>query len=1137
MNYALFSRQILGLVLILLPVFGLSPCLQAQVNLTNGLVAHYPFDGNAQDASGNGHHGTLFGPIYAAGFNGTPNGAIALDGVDDWIEYMSSPTFQPQLPMSISVWVKIEDYDANPIFFNNWEDNDYNGMWFNILTNARPVIAFGDGGAIDAQARRSYFSSFPQLSLNNWHHLVGIVRGPMDADIFVDGNVICGSYSGTGGAISYDSSLPGSGGKSDPNAAIAPASNFFHGSMDELRFYDRELTADEIAFLSGNPGTNDTTFHQVCMGDTVQLNAPSGSFYSWTPGTGLTCYYCPSPEHIAYGPASYQVVMTNPYGCPDTAYHVIGVDSCCALEISSLVALDPTCQGDQDGQITIAATGGNGWVEFALDSGSFAASPVFGGLPGGTYWVFARDSTGCMDSLQVVLLDPPALTFGTIQVVGLDCQSQYSGSVDLSASGGVPTYQFSWNGGPFQPSPTFNSLPGGNQTFVLMDAGGCTDTLEVGIPQPDSIQFTVNSVFGLDCHGDSDGQISLNAFGTVPPYQFAIDQGPYGNSGLFTQLTGGTHVLWAMDSLGCEDSIIVVVPAPDSIEFTALIDHPSCFESVDGSFTLVSSGGTMPHVYAWNGGPYQGQTTYGPLGAGFHAFVLSDANGCLDTLELELVEPSLLELSVAQVFPVICHSDSSGAVQLTATGGTQPYLFGQGNNSQTDSLWVGLPAQMMTVWIEDSQGCQDSVTVEIPITPDPQVTASWLSNYVNSPFQCFGDSSGQALAEGQNGTLPYTFIWSHGETGPTAFAIPTDGPWEVILVDSVGCQDTTQLFADVPPQMFLALTMDPVDCFGTATGAISARGSGGVPGYSYQWEPGLAEKGNEVSDLLAGLYAVTVTDSAGCQLTDSVEVTQPDSLYLVLDSLNHPDCDPNRGYVAFETIGGNGLDYAYTWSDGWMDVMGDREGLSEGTLTVWVVDSLGCADSATIELIREIPVIADFGAYPRANSLESGAPILLNHARFRLENRSSFAVEYLWDFGNGHTSQAFEPDPYTYYEPGTYTLSLIAYDPDRACPDTASITFTVIENGALTLPSAFSPNGDLHNQTFRMIGKGIDEIEVQIFSRWGPLVWSWEGMDGSWNGQMIQGGAAPEGVYVVVVRGRMAGGIPFEQSGTLTLIR
>jgi hypothetical protein len=128
-------------------------------------------------------------------------------------------------------------------------------------------IGYGDGGPAGNNNRR-YKTGVSELNLSCWYHIVAIFRGPEDMDIFIDGVNDGGTYAGSGGVISY----------SGCNAHICQNGYdalYLNGTIDEVRQYNKALTADEIQYLYNNPG----------VGDSVYVD---DDYNSSTPGWGIT---------------------------------------------------------------------------------------------------------------------------------------------------------------------------------------------------------------------------------------------------------------------------------------------------------------------------------------------------------------------------------------------------------------------------------------------------------------------------------------------------------------------------------------------------------------------------------------------------------------------------------------------------------------------------------------------------------------------------------------------------------------------------------------------------------------------------------------------------------------------------------
>ncbi|MEM6804816.1 MAG: LamG-like jellyroll fold domain-containing protein [Bacteroidota bacterium] len=298
-----------------------------QLTLQDSLVAHYPFDGNALDISGNGNHGTVVGPILTTDRFGTPNSAYQFDGIDDYMDFLNNMKFKPQLPVTIAAWVFIDSQGEDVVFRNDYRPNTYDGVWFTIVNSSQGnrvlSAAYGDGGGIGPQSRRTK-NGYTTLNLNQWYHVAAVIRGPGNADVFLNGKNDCGFYSGNGSALSY-SNNDGKIGEWYPTGGTGP-SNWFHGKLDDIRFYNRELSIEEIRTLAG---VSNISTLAVCQGEVTQLDASDGSVgYQWSPSVGLSCTSCPNPTATVNDTTIYQVIRTNTFACPDTFFFQLNARDC-----------------------------------------------------------------------------------------------------------------------------------------------------------------------------------------------------------------------------------------------------------------------------------------------------------------------------------------------------------------------------------------------------------------------------------------------------------------------------------------------------------------------------------------------------------------------------------------------------------------------------------------------------------------------------------------------------------------------------------------------------------------------------------------------------------------------------------------
>jgi hypothetical protein len=230
------------LTLILLTVFSTS----VAQNIEDNLLLYYPFDGNAEDASGNEYHADEYQVVYVTDRHGNPESAIYFNGVNSYINFPNLPELKPDLPVSFSFWIKYEDlhYTNTELFNTSFEDDRSTGVYFNTqISNNKLAINYGDGSyGYNPTTRRTYVTDYV-AQLDVWINIVAIVQSQNDMKIIVDCLDYLGNYSGTGGALVY-SATPGSLGRRDRDLGV-PA-NYFKGSIDDFRYWDRALNTSEI---------------------------------------------------------------------------------------------------------------------------------------------------------------------------------------------------------------------------------------------------------------------------------------------------------------------------------------------------------------------------------------------------------------------------------------------------------------------------------------------------------------------------------------------------------------------------------------------------------------------------------------------------------------------------------------------------------------------------------------------------------------------------------------------------------------------------------------------------------------------------------------------------------------------------
>ena len=144
------------------------------------------------------------------------------------------------------------------------------------------------------------------------------------------------------------------------------------------------------------------------------------------------------------------------------------------------------------------------------------------------------------------------------------------------------------------------------------------------------------------------------------------------------------------------------------------------------------------------------------------------------------------------------------------------------------------------------------------------------------------------------------------------------------------------------------------------------------------------------------------------------------------------------------------------------------------------------------------------------------------HAPLQVQfvNTSSGGSSYAWNYGNGltqTTSQISDPAATTYTTPGTYTVVLMASNASLGCTAYDTLKVYVSQSYAIVIPNVFTPNGDNVNDTFFIKSSGVSTLSCEIYDRWGLKIYSWQGVNGFWDGSE-KGGKAVDGTYYYVIQ-------------------
>jgi gliding motility-associated-like protein len=440
---------------------------------------------------------------------------------------------------------------------------------------------------------------------------------------------------------------------------------------------------------------------------------------------------------------------------------------------------------------------------------------------------------------------------------------------------------------------------------------------------------------------DECGNVYVGSQGGVYKYDFNLLQTGFyatGSPVYCVWKTTGNEVLACGNGFvasiafnGCGPLSCNAVPA---INFAVV--QPGCTGN-NGSATANVTGSAGPFAYAWSTGATT--QTVNNLAPGVYTCTVTAACNTI-TGTVTINPPGSASANISAQTNITCFSGMNGSATVNPTSGTPPFTFNWspagGNNATANNLAAGT----YTCTVTDSTGCIALVTVTI--TEPPAMTA--VVSTVNT--SC-GNSTGSATINVSGGSPGYTYLWNpSGQTTQTAINLPA-GVYNCTVTDTTGCQEIFQATISNAngPNVTLAAQQD-VTCPGGNNGSVSINVTGGAAPYSYSWSSG--GNASTESNLIAGNYTCTVTDSAGCFQGFAVTITQP-SAFNISTAATPSNCNPgNNGTATINVAGGTGP-YSYNWSPSGGNG-NTATNLSTGTYTCVVTDNNGCTvvDSVTV---------------------------------------------------------------------------------------------------------------------------------------------------------------------------------------------
>jgi gliding motility-associated-like protein len=846
-----------------------------QVNLSQGLVAHYPFNGNANDVSGNGFHGTMQnGVTFVPDRTGIPNSAVHFDGIDDFIEVIHNGALSRRGGFSYVVYFKTENLSAVQTLLARRNRGDQTQAQFQVFINwsVHPGVGYGHNYSNNSDCPTPLWqynvyvnTGSSSVNLNQWHCVVGTFDGTTQK-IYLDGIL----------KESLPTPLPLMDSCGVVPMTIAKYTNpdpqFYKGAIDEVRVYNRALNQDEVNALCVICPPSDFDFGysiDPCNPLAVQFNGmgsislPDGDF-----GDGNVWAGNLNPLHSYSAPGNYlvQYYVTNG-ACRDTIRKTISVG---VINENIILTQDTTiCLGATKKILTTPALDFC-WTPVAYLDDPNSPQPTTSTPQNITYY-YTAEVTG--NNL---------ITNGSFSAGNSGFTSEYNYATSNSTEGQyfVGTNPNAWNGAlsncPDHTGSSGNMLlvngaPVANVNVWRQSVAVTPNTnyafstwiQSVSAPNPAQLQFSIN--------GKDLGTL-ITASATPcnwTRFYTTWNSGPNSNAtiGIVNKNTLAAGNDFALDDI----SFAPVFIKRDSVKIT--VDTPNIQASADtaickGTSAQLNVIGAQQYTWSPSAGLSNSAISNPIATPSFPTqYIVTGTNsrGCIDKDTVNVTFVPVPQINISNDTS-ICYNTSA---QLFASGGST-YSWYPSNTLNNSAIHnpIASPIDSTKYYVQISDGvCNYFDSVQVNVIPVP------LFSVNADTFVCIGDSvqlnaSGGDLYSWQPGLSLSNIGISNPKAFPSIFTTYT------VTITETTCNNSTVLSTDVmvrPLPTVAANKSNDLDCSMDRAQLIAVGAS------QYSWLPigTLSDAG--VSNPIASPtstteYIVKGTDINGCEAYDTIIV-------------------------------------------------------------------------------------------------------------------------------------------------------------------------------------------------------------------------------------------------------------------------
>lgn len=865
---------------------------------------------------------------------------------------------------------------------------------------------------------------------------------------------------------------------------------------------------------------------RVCRGDIEDfLTSTPGINYDWDMGGSVSpnTYSTQNVEDLTFNTAGTFIITLRVeteccgWSLPDSATLIVENTPFFNLSGDSSI-----CLGEQT-IVTLSGSDNYNWnpniYVFENSLGTYTLTPpdTF------SYTITSQSISGlCIAEMDLnINVNPqPDLT-----VSAQDATCSNDGSATVTASGGSNSFNYQWNADANnQVTATANNLFSGNYSVTVTDAlTGCSDTSFIYVPSSGTPVAYISQVTDVSCFGGNDGTTQAAMAGGTPPYTYQWAHGP--QTPTIVGLSAGTYSVTGTDAVGCFSVTSITVIEADSM-FVEFIDiqNPTCDGDSNGYIVARADGGSGGYTYEWNTNPTSTNDTLTGLPTGTYVVTVTDANGCSIVDSAEVTAPIGI-VSNINTTDASCFYSTDGSAEVIANGPypISGYLWSDPLNQNTAQA-TGLSSGIYIVTIFDSSGC--SITDTATISASDSILWDPLVNDIS----CYNLTDGNITINNLTGGAGnFSYSWSiPGATGNQINGL-SEGNYSVTITDGNNCTVTETYTITNPDSLTASVIASDALCNGSLDGTIEVIVNGGTSPFTYSANGGAFQNSNLFGGLSPGVYNIDIVDVNNCTTNASGVIDEPRPLSIITGSTDPLCYGGNDGFAYASASGGVG-GFNYEWSTTPTQNNDTAFNLSYGTYTVTASDDNDCSIEGTVNLNNPAPISVDID--PDSANLAFGQE---ENLTAKPSVNVSGVPDYFWYPDNGFID-CLDCQEVTVFPLQTTTYTVNIVDDDGCQAETSIVVYVDPDDKILFAPNAFTPNGDENNDIFMVYGVGIDEFELQIFNRWGELVFQSDDQYKGWDGY-FKGKLQNPDVFVFHVRAIYLDGYEKILKGSVTLIR